>query len=210
MQAFQQGQIPRLPGQGPAAVAPGAAPAPPGMDATNLLGLILSNPQLQQALQALAAQGAAAPRTVGLPMPGPDGVRTVPVPLGAVLNTVGALTGPAMVELTALTREDDLELPEYLVSEAGELVVDPASPEERAALVAHLFRIAAESQMGGEASSDEGYYESSDESDYESSDESDYESSDEALDEAELFAREAGFDELETEMDETSESWSVP
>jgi hypothetical protein len=170
------------PGQQPGVPQPWGQPR---LDATNLLGLILGNPQFQQALQMLGSHGAAAPRTMGLPVPGPGGMRTMPIPLGAVMNTIGTLTGPALQELNQLTREDDPELPEYLVGESGELVVDPASPEQRAGRVAELFLMAAESEAGGFSDV-------------------------EALDEADLWAREAGLDETDEALDETSENWSPP
>jgi hypothetical protein len=172
------GQVPPLPGMQPAAP---QGWGPPRLDATNLLGMILGNPQLQQALQLMGTYGAAAPRTMGLPVPGAGGMRMMPIPLGAVMNTIGALTGPALMELNQLTGEDDPEVPEYLVGESGEFLVDPTSSDERAALVAELFRVAAAS---GE--------------------------SPETMDESELWAREAGFDETDEALDETSENWSPP
>jgi hypothetical protein len=172
---------------------PGAPPGwgAPRLEATNLLGLILGNPQFQQALQLMGTYGAAAPRTMGLPVPGPGGGRTMPIPLGAVMNTIGALTGPAMMELNQLTREDDPELPEYLVGESGELVVDPGSSRDRAALVAHLCRVAAAAAAAGWSGEDVG-------------------EGGGFLDESDLWAREAGFDETDEALDGTSEHWSAP
>ena len=57
------------------------------------------------------------------------------------MNAISLLAGQSMTELNAETREEDPEVPSYLVSEDGEFVVDPASPDDRAALVTHLFRI---------------------------------------------------------------------
>ena len=45
------------------------------------------------------------------------------------------------MEVNANTAEGDPEIPEYLVDDEGEFVVDPADADARAALVAHLFRI---------------------------------------------------------------------
>ena len=65
----------------------------------------------------------------------------MPIPLGAVLNAIVALAGQSMTELAEQESEDAEELPEYLVAEDGELLVDPASADDRAALVTHLFRL---------------------------------------------------------------------
>jgi hypothetical protein len=105
--------------------------------------MILSNPQLQQALQQ-PAMGPAAPRTISLPMPARGqqrGSRQATIPLGAVMNAIYALAGQSMEQLNANTREDDPAVPEYLVGEDGEFLVDPASSEARAGLVARLFEI---------------------------------------------------------------------
>ena len=112
------------------------------MDGLALLHAILSNPQFQQTMQSAAMGGGA--RNVYLPMPmpaQPQYQRPVPIPLGAVMNAIAQLAGRSMTELNASTREDDPEVPPYLVDEHGEYVVDPASVEDRAALVAHLFRV---------------------------------------------------------------------
>jgi hypothetical protein len=111
--------------------------------------LILGNPQFQQALQSSAIMGAAAPRTVQLPVPATQPtlhMRSVSIPMGAVMNAISALAGQSMTELNASTREDEPEVPSYLVDAEGEFIVDPANPEERAALVAHLFRVSNEAQ----------------------------------------------------------------
>lgn len=148
IQALQQREIPALPGHAPAPAAPAAAPQ---TDALALLRLIVSNPQFQQSLQQAATSGPAAPRTVPLPVPVGDpggATRPVPIPLGAVMNAIVTLAGQSMTELNAMSREDDPEVPEYLVSEDGEFIVDPASPEERAALVTHWFRVSDQTRQG--------------------------------------------------------------
>jgi hypothetical protein len=111
-----------------------------------------------------------------LPMPAygvPGGMRTVQIPLGAVLNPIVNLASRAMEEMNASTREDDPELPEYLVGDDGQLLVDPASAEERTALVLHMVRTSQEATRSGWFGQIEG--------------------ADEALDESEIWAREAGF-----------------
>jgi hypothetical protein len=149
LQALQQRQIPPLPGPTapPSPYVSPLAPGAPRADGTALLGLILGNPQFQQALQWAAALGPGAARTVQLPVPATAAarrMRSVAIPLGAVMNAISALASRSMVELNATTAEDEPEVPAYLVDEEGEFIVDPASPEERAALVAHLFRVSGE------------------------------------------------------------------
>jgi len=140
MQALQQRQIPPLPA--PAVTAPQA-------DGLGLLRLILSNPQFQQSLQQAAMTGAGAVAPVALPMPAaqvPGGMRSMDIPLGAVINAIAGLTGPALMQLNARTSEADPEVPEYLVSEDGEFIVDPASSDDRASLVVHVFEVSDEAQ----------------------------------------------------------------
>jgi hypothetical protein len=147
LQALRQRQIPALPGPYASPVAaPAAAP-----DAMAMLRLILSNPQFLNALQSTAAP--APPRPVTLPVPvaatAPQ-LRQVPIPLGAVLNAIASLAGASMTDLSAASREDEPEVPAYLVDAEGAFIVDPASAEDRAALVAHFFRLSAEAQGAGE------------------------------------------------------------
>ena len=156
IQALSQRQIPPLPP--PAYAQP--APSPyypawslaPRQDGLAALRAILGNPQFQHALHWSAAMGAGGPRSVQLPVPAPGqpgGARPVDVPLGAVMNAIASLAGQSMTQLNAGTREDEPEVPGYLVDEEGEFVVDPTSAEERAALVAHLFRMNEEAHRSG-------------------------------------------------------------
>ena len=156
LQALRLHQIPGLPGPAqPAPVAPVAAvaPAPAQTDALGLLRTILTNPQLQQSLRPAAATAAAVvPRTVQLPVPAtaaPGQVRSVPIPLGAVLNAIAALAGQSMTEVAEDVSEEEPEVPAYLVDDDGDFVVDPASSDDRAALVAHLFRLSDEAYRSG-------------------------------------------------------------
>jgi hypothetical protein len=124
-----------------------AAPAQP--DAFGLLRMILTNAQLQQALQPAAA---GMPRTVALPVPSPTAprqVRTVPIPMAAVMNAILALAGQSVTELNEAVGEDDPDVPAYLVAPDGEFLVDPASADDRAALVTHLFRLSDAAQRSG-------------------------------------------------------------
>ena len=149
LQALRQGQIPALPGPY-AAPAPVPAHAPPA-DAMAMLRLILSNPQFLSALHSTAASST--PRPVSLPVPvaaAAPRLRQVPIPLGAVLNAIVALAGASMTDLSAATREDEPEVPAYLVDAQGGFIVDPASADDRAALVTHFFRLSAEAQGASE------------------------------------------------------------
>jgi len=154
LQALRQRQIPRLPGPtGPPPPAVAAvAPLVPQTDGMALLRLILGNPQFQQALQQAAVMGSAGSRAVELPVPAtspPRRMRSIPIPLGAVMNAISALAGQSMTELNESTREDDPEVPSYLVDDEGEFIVDPAISADRAALVAHLFRVSEQAERSG-------------------------------------------------------------
>jgi hypothetical protein len=156
LQALMQRQIPPLPAPVPQPVAPppAAAPMPAQPDAFGLLRMILTNPQLQQALQSapVSAAAAAVPRTVALPVPSPmapNQMRNVPIPMGAVMNAILALAGQSMTTLHESVSEDEPEVPAYLVGEDGEFLVDPGSDDDRAALVAHLFRLSDAAQRSG-------------------------------------------------------------
>jgi len=149
MQALQQRQIPPLPVAAPPAMAAPSWPGSPQADGLALLRLILLNPQFQQALGQAVTGSGVAPPPVRLPMPAiepPSRMRPVDIPLGAVLNAISALTGPALMQLNARTSEEDPEVPAYLVSEEGEFVVDPSSPDDRASLVVHMFEASDEAQ----------------------------------------------------------------
>jgi hypothetical protein len=144
LQAMQQRQIPSLPGSPSPAVttAPQATAAAPRLDGLALLHAILSNPQFQTTLRS-ASTGMPA-RTVYLPMPvpaQPHYQQQMPIPLGAVMNAIAQLATRSMTEITEGTDEEASPMPAYLVDEDGEYLVDPANGDDRAALVAHLFRV---------------------------------------------------------------------
>jgi hypothetical protein len=163
--ALQQRQVPPLPGAAPAtgaAATGGPAATTPPTQALEMLRVIVANPQFQQALQQTATSGAAAPRAVTLPVPAstPSGpTRPVEIPLGAVMNAIAALAGQSMTDLNAMTTEDDPEVPSYLVSDDGDFIVDPASPDDRAALVSHLFCVSDHAQRIHDAWASEDRYE---------------------------------------------------
>ena len=117
-----------------------------------MLRTIMGNPQFQQAMHWSAVMGQGAPRSIQLPIPAPGypgDVRSVSIPMGAVMGTLSTLAGNTRTQIGATTREDESEVPEYLIDEDGDFVVDPASPDDRAALVAHLFRLNEEAQRSG-------------------------------------------------------------
>lgn len=146
-------------GPTPTTTSPTTAPTPSPtgagtagrQDATAMLALLLSNPQLQQALRASPVLGRAGSRSVRLAVPSAQGQQQVSIPLGAVMNLVASLAGRSMAELNATTREDDPEVPAYLVDDRGEWLVDPAEPDDRAALVLQYFRAADEAERFGES-----------------------------------------------------------
>ncbi len=154
LQALYQRQIPPLPGPAFASPAyPGWAPlAPPQNDPMATLLTIMGNPQFQQALHWSSVMGPAGPRNIQLPIPAPGypgDTRSMAIPMGAVMNTIAALASQSRNQFGATTREDEAEVPEYLVGEQGDFIVDPASPDDRAALVAHLFLLNDEAQRSG-------------------------------------------------------------
>ena len=144
LQALQQRQIPPLPAPAPQPVMPQIAAPAQQPDALGLLRLMLTNPQLQQALQGVPGVGGygyGAPG-VQLPVPvpaAPQQLRSVQIPLAAVFSALGSLA--ARSETGQLAESLDEEPPEYLVGDDGYYIVDPASADDRDALVAHLFRL---------------------------------------------------------------------
>jgi hypothetical protein len=170
---------------------PGYPQMAPPNDPMQVLRSIVGNPQFQQALQWSAAMGPAGPRNVHLPVPAPGypgDVRSVAIPMGAVMNTVSTLANQSRNQINATTREDEAEVPEYLVDDHGGFIVDPASSDDRAALVAHLFRLSDEAYRSGwfEAAAEQGAEAAFDKDREE-------EAEDETEDATELWAREAGF-----------------
>ena len=191
LHALQQRQIPSLPG-------PSGQPSPvPQLTAMNLLSLMLSNPNLQRTLQNAHMTGAV-PRSVELPVPmttPPLRTRQVQIPLGAVMNALAALAGQAMTELNESTSEDEPEVPAYLVGDDGDFLVDPASADDRGALVTHLFRLSDEVDRAG--------YGSGSEADFGEDEAEDLEADSEYADNAAVY----GEDEIEDEQDEI-DSWA--
>jgi hypothetical protein len=88
-------------------------------------------------------------------MPAPTGSArrdVVPLPMNAVVQAIASLAQRSTLELDeALADEDEFEEApaEFLLTESGDLIVDPADPYRRADLVAHYFRCAAEAERSG-------------------------------------------------------------
>ena len=57
------------------------------------------------------------------------------------MNTIAQLAQASTRELYAMRSEDDPEIPDYLLAEDGDFIVDPESDEDRAALALLLLRI---------------------------------------------------------------------
>ena len=53
------------------------------------------------------------------------------------------------VEINAGTRGDDPEIPDYLLDDQGQLIVDPADPDQRGALVVQMLRASREAERSG-------------------------------------------------------------
>jgi hypothetical protein len=100
-----------------------------GAPATNALRAVLGSPQLAQALGALFAG-----RNPQLPV----GPAQTPVPASALTGLLGMLAKEAEDEAEAYGAYGTAT-PAYLVDQNGQLVVDPSSPEQRAARVLQLL-----------------------------------------------------------------------
>jgi hypothetical protein len=113
-----------------------------------LLQQLFSSPALTQGLARGIVGGTTAPREVVLEIASNDGgSEQVAIPLGAVMNTISHLASEAMHEFNAATHPSEADVPEYLVGESGEFIVDPANPSDRAALVLDYFRRAMAQQQ---------------------------------------------------------------
>jgi hypothetical protein len=162
----QQGQVPPIPSQAPPQAPPPQLNRPPvpsgtpnvgtgtapgaagGFNAAALLQQLFSSPALAQGLAQGILGGSTAPREVVLEIAGNDGQsEQVGIPLGAVMNTISHLASEAMLEFNAATHPSESDVPEYLVGESGEFIVDPGDPAARAALVLNYFRRAQAQQQ---------------------------------------------------------------
>ncbi len=113
-------------------VAPTRAPGRQPLNNTAQFASLLNNPQIMQALRSALLRGREAALHVET-----DIVSGMPVeiPMSEVMKVLANLANEAAIELDALEGGDAAEVPEYLVGEDGELIIDPECAEEREALV---------------------------------------------------------------------------
>ncbi|MCG8349689.1 MAG: hypothetical protein MI924_18140 [Chloroflexales bacterium] len=137
---------------------PGAASAATVPSAAQLLAALFQ-PQTLQALMA-GAMGQAGASQVN--------VAGRPVPIAAFFNLLSTLAGRAAEEYNALGISDSRAVPRYLMDAEGEYLVDPANPDERAAVLLGLLELAAQ-----EAANEEDDYDDYDDYDDELFDEDD-------------------------------------
>jgi hypothetical protein len=134
-------------GEKAARLAGGGAPAGAvaalagGSPAAARLLQMITRPELVKALVGMALGGAGLQQ---VPVGG------MPVPVGAFTNLLGTLSQTAAAEYHERVAGEAVGLPLYLLNDAGELIVDPADPVERAGVLLRLF----EADPGGEAAED--------------------------------------------------------
>ncbi len=143
LQALQTGQIPVV----------NPAPSGSARDATALLSLILSNSAFQDSLRRAAFERV--PDTVNLAVPASMASRrrsVVPLPINDVIQAIAALAHRSTQELEESPHDEATATDataEYLLTESGDFVVDPADSDRRVDLVTHYFRGAAEAARSG-------------------------------------------------------------
>lgn len=118
----------------PGVAAQPGAPGRPPMNYTAQFASLLSNPQIMQAIRSALFRG-----REGVLHVGSDGT-PVRIPTSDVMATISRLARESALELNALAGEDTAEIPEYLIGEDGEFVVDPEFDEDREALVLEYLR----------------------------------------------------------------------
>lgn len=101
-----------------------------GGSAAQLLKL-LTQPKVMQSLQAMSL-GQAGKQSI--PVAGAQ------VPVSAFANLIGTLANQAIAEQHALGLYEAESIPSYLLNAEGELVVDPAVPEQRATALLSLLQ----------------------------------------------------------------------
>jgi hypothetical protein len=147
LQGLQGGAAPSLPGA-PAGGAPGApsnsAAAGGQFNATALLQMLMSNPQIQQALRTAPVLGQGAQTEVELALPAESGSTTVSIPLRHIVNTVAELASRSAAELSV--GAPGLRSQSYATEDAG--FADPAH-------VLQYLRISSEAERFDEATMDE-------------------------------------------------------
>lgn len=119
------------------AVAHTRAPGRLPLNNTAQLASLLNNPRIMQALQAALFRGREGAIHVETDAPYRA---SESIPLADVMDTIARLAQESALELNALAGEDAAEIPEYLINEDGEYVVDPECAEDREALVLGYLR----------------------------------------------------------------------
>ncbi len=143
----------------PPARPPAARPAPARggpqrggapLNATALLQTVMGNPQLQQMLRQALLTGRSGRREVVVEVPSPrtGRSRAVTLPVAAVVNVIRELSEQSLAEFDGYASEDSA-VPEYLLSEEGEYLVDPSDRSQRAELALQYLRAAAEAELYG-------------------------------------------------------------
>lgn len=117
----------RLAGQGMRGMGPALTGGTPAT--AQLLG-IMNRPEVMRALMSMM-MGQAGRKHV--PVGG------TPVPVGAFANLIGNLANQVAAEQNAYTYSDGEAVPEYLLDSRGEFLVDPAVPDQRAALLLEML-----------------------------------------------------------------------
>lgn len=110
--------------------APAAPPRAASAPAATQLLRTLSRPEVSQSLRSLA-MGGAGRRNVN--------VGGQSVPIGAITNLLGQLLERVQAEMHGFSVGETSGTPAYLLDDAGEYVVDPTDPAQRADRVLELF-----------------------------------------------------------------------
>lgn len=105
-------------------------PSTQGSPAAAQLMQVLANPQVQQALMAMMMGSAGRPNVR---------IAGTSVPVEAVGNAIHSLVESAIAEHHALCKGMGETIPQYLLDDAGEFLVDPANPDARAAILVELI-----------------------------------------------------------------------
>lgn len=128
------------------AIAPGGSPP---ANSNALLASLLNNPQIMQQLRAALFRRREEVPVVEVDIPNSG---SVSIPLSEVMNTIARLAQESVVELEAITDEENTEIPDFLIAEDGEFIVDPERAEDREGLVLGLLRRQGEMERFGDSS----------------------------------------------------------
>jgi hypothetical protein len=161
---------------GTGAAAQKGAPGRTPLNNTAQLASLLNNPQIMQALRSTLFRGREGAISVEADI---SSSTPLEIPMGEVMATIARLAHESALELNALAGEDAAEIPDYLIGEDGEYIVDPECVEAREALVLENLRRQGELERYDELAEGvefEGW-------------------AGDEMDEAEVWAFEAGFDD---------------